>query len=541
VDHAARTPFRTAVIVPVGRDEQGRSITIQLSFQQLNELVDQYAHGLTNYGFRRGDRVLTLIPPGIDLIAVALALLKMGSIPTVIDPGMGLKAFAQCVSEAEPTGFIAISRAHILRRLFRKSFRTIKHSVIVGKRGIWGGKTLEEIRSSTREPFPVANTSAEDEAVVGFTSGGTGIPKGVLFLHGMLQATVESISKDLKITEGEIHLAAFYAFALFMPSIGATIIIPDMDPSKTAEVNPAYLVEAIQTYGVTNSMGSPIIWKKVAEFCLENNISLPSVKHVFMFGAAVPPGVVRDFTSVLDGGKAFTPYGATEALPLTNIDDEEILKETESLTAQGAGVCVGRPIAGATVRIIKITDEPILSWDDSLVLPQGQIGEITAKGPTVTQIYLNRPKKTAKAKINSTDGIWHRMGDLGYIDEKGRLWFCGRKGHRVETSHGLLTPVQCESIFNQHPDVKRTALIGFGEYGNQHPVILVEPEPDKQLRSQTAKDKLIDELLILGEKYEHTRQIKRIFIYDKPFPVDIRHNTKIQRQKLIGWARSKVK
>ena len=545
VDQVAQRPFQTAIVVPVGRDEKGRSITVQLNFQQLNTLCDRYAHGLSGAGFNRGQRVLMMIRPGIDLIAIALALIKIGAVPVMIDPGMGLKAFAQCVSETEPTCFIGIPQAHILKLIFRKAFKTVKRSVVAGGGRWWPGLTLDQMCVDRDEPFTVADTGPEEEAFVAFTSGGTGIPKGVQYLHGMVRATVESLRDDMKMIPGEVHLAAFYAFALFMPALGATTIIPDMDPRKTALVNPAYLVEAIQTWGVTNSMGSPIIWQKVADYCIANDIRLPSVKHVFMFGAEVPPGVVQRFVSVInngqsDGGKAYTPYGATEALPLTNIDDSAILAETESMTADGAGVCVGRPIAGATVKVIRITDAPIPQWRDDLEVAVGEIGEITALGPTITRTYLHRPQKTAEAKIRSAAGIWHRMGDIGYMDHKGRVWVCGRMMHRVETANGLLTPVQCETIYNQHPRVKRTALVGIGEQGRQRAIILVEPEPENVPQSEAQKKELVQELLALGRRHDHTRKISDIIIYDRAFPVDVRHNTKIQRHKLVDWARSKV-
>lgn len=541
VAHAAKMPFQTAVVVPMGRDKGGRSVTVQLSFGQLNRLSDQYAHGLTSAGFKKGERVLLMLRPGIDLIAVALSLMKMGAIPVMIDPGMGLKAFAQCVAETEPTGFITIPQAQILRFIFKKAFQTVKRSVTVGKPGFLPGLSLDDVLSPKTDPFEPAHNSAEDEAVVAFTSGGTGIPKGVVFLHGMIKATVECMRDELNMTPGEIHLAAFYAFALFMPALGVTTIIPDMDPRKTANLNPTYLVEAIQTYGVTNSMGSPIIWEKIADHCSANNIRLPSIKHVFMFGAEVPPGVIARFGLLLDGGKAYTPYGATEVLPLSNISDTEIINETESLTAKGAGVCVGRPIAGARVKIITISDDPIPHWDDALVVPTGEIGEVTVIGPTVTRTYLRRPDKTAEAKIMSPEGIWHRMGDIGYMDEKGRIWICGRKMHRVESADGLFTPVQCETIFNGHPDVKRTALVGVGPQGNQRPVILVEPHDNKRPASKTEKKVLIDTLFDLGAQHDHTSKIKDILIYDGAFPVDVRHNTKIQRHKLVGWAARKLK
>ena len=256
-----------------------------------------------------------------------------------------------------------------------------------------------------------------------------------------------------------------------------------------------------------------------------------------MFGAAVPPEVVENMTSIMEGGEVFTPYGATEALPITNQSGNEIINEKKSILEEGKGVCIGKPIAGATVKIIGITDNPIPSWNDDLVLKQGLIGEIVAKGPTVTHVYINRPLKTAESKIYSSDGVWHRMGDLGYIDEKGRLWFCGRMTHRVMSKDGLLTPVQCETIYNQHPDVKRSALVGLGKYGNQKPVIIIEPEIDVKPLSQTYREKLLNELFILGKESMHTHNINDILIYDKEFPVDVRHNTKIQRHKLLAWAR----
>ncbi len=536
VDYANKNPFQTAIVVPVGRDDKGRSTTVQLSFGQLNKLTNQYAHGLKQHGFNKGDRVLVMLKPGIELIAVILAMLKLRVVPVLIDPGMGLKAFAQCVRETEPVGLVAIPIAGIFKLIMPGTFNTIQRTVIVGKSWFSRHPTLDQLSRDQNHPFVLQDVDLDDEAFIAFTSGGTGVPKGVVYLHHMMNATVTSLRDDMQMTAGEVHLAAFYAFALFMPSVGVTTIIPDMDPRKTAEVNPAYLVEAIETYGVTNSMGSPIIWAKMADYCLTRGIKLPSIKHVFMFGAEVSPEVISRFVSVLDGGKVYTPYGATEVLPLTNMDADEIISETGVLTSGGAGVCVGRPIPGARVKIIRITDEPIAKWNDNLVVPAGEIGEITAIGPTVTHTYLRRPQKTAEAKIDSDQGIWHRMGDIGYMDEKGRIWILGRKMHRVETQQGIMTPVPCETVFNQYSAVKRSALVGIGTIGQQRPVVIVEPKKDQRPNSKNDKLRMIQELTKLGSQHDHTRVIKDILIYDKSFPVDVRHNTKIQRHKLVDWA-----
>lgn len=543
-DHAARAPFRTAFVFPAGRDRDGRAQTVQLNFGQLNETCDRYAHGLVEYGIRRGDRTLMMVRPSPEFIALVFALLKIGAVPVMIDPGMGIKPFLQCVSETEPAYFIGIPIAHVLRKLFPKPFRTVRRSVTVGKKLGWDGLTLDRIRSTRSDPFPIAPTTTEDEAAVAFTSGSTGIPKGVVFTHSMFKAQIELLRDEIGYHEGGIDLPGLYIFALFNPILGVTTVMPDMDPAKPAQLNPAYLVEAIQTFGVTTSFGSPTVWKIVGRYCQENGIKLPSLRRIIMAGAPVSPSLIRLYTggsaAILPNGDVYTPFGATEALPITMISGREILEQTAALSEQGAGMCVGRPIPGCTIRIIRISDAPIPAWDERLVLPPGEVGEIAVKGAVVTRVYLNRPQQTAEAKIREGDEVWHRMGDLGYFDAQGRLWFCGRKRHRVETADGLLLPVPCEAVFNLHPDVARTALVGVGEPGRQEPVLIVEPKAGKMPRTAQEKQHLVAGLLRLGAQHAQTHRVWTVLFYPASFPVDVRHNAKIQREKLAVWAEKKL-
>jgi acyl-CoA synthetase (AMP-forming)/AMP-acid ligase II len=194
--------------------------------------------------------------------------------------------------------------------------------------------------------------------------------------------------------------------------------------------------------------------------------------------------------------------------------------------------CTGFPVSGHELAIIPIRDEPIPTWDERLRLPPGQVGEIVIRGPAVTGAYLGHPELTARAKIWDGAQLWHRMGDLGCLDESGCLWLVGRKTQRVQTAREVLFTIPCEAVFNQHPAVARSALVGRGVPGQQVPVIVIEPKPGQAPRSASEKAALLSQLRALGQAHAHTRPIHDFVIYPRPFPVDIRHNSKILREKL---------
>jgi acyl-CoA synthetase (AMP-forming)/AMP-acid ligase II len=238
-----------------------------------------------------------------------------------------------------------------------------------------------------------------------------------------------------------------------------------------------------------------------------------------------------------DGVQVFTPYGATESLPVANIGSREILAETRPLTEQGKGVCVGRPVAGMRVSVIPISDEPIAEWDESRCLPPGTVGEFVVRGPVVTREYFGRPEATRNAKIvdRATGDVLHRMGDVGYLDEQGRLWFCGRKSHRVVTPDGTLFTDMVEPIFNTELGVFRTALVGVRRGNVTHPVLCVEVTGDAPRDRDFGWVELEVRLAFRAREFEHTRTITT-FLVHPGFPVDVRHNSKIFREKLAVWA-----
>ncbi|MGE9293720.1 MAG: AMP-binding protein, partial [Puniceicoccales bacterium] len=345
---------------------------------------------------------------------------------------------------------------------------------------------------------------------------------------------VRLLKERYQVEHGEVDLTLLPVFALFNPALGMTTVVPEMDPSKPAAADPAKIVEAIQKAGVTNSFGSPALWSLIARYCEREGKTLPSVRRIQMAGAPVPPGLIRRMKPLLPAGEINTPYGATEALPVSSICGREILEETQALTDEGRGTCVGTVFPEMTVRVIRLTDAPLREMADDLCVPVGEIGEITVCGPTVTKSYEARPEATAAAKLSDSadpSRIWHRMGDLGYLDEHGRLWFCGRKAERVQTPEGDLYTDCCEAIFNRHPDVYRSALIGLGKPGHQTAAIVIEPEPGKLPTSPSARTAFEKEMLAVAASHPLTQRIGRVFI-EAGLPVDVRHNAKIHRLAL---------
>ena len=531
---ATQHPYKRAVVYPAGWDEKGRIAYTHLTFLQLDQESDHLAHGLENAGITRGTRTVLMVRPSLEFFALTFALFKTGAVPVVVDPGMGTGRMLTCLKQSRAEAFIAVPLAHAMRKLYPSYFRTVKTWITVGRRWFWGGLTLNHIRQTLWEPYPVVPSKADETAAILFTTGSTGPAKGVVYTHGMFEAQIKHIRSNFNIGEDEVDLPTFPLFALFDPALGMTAVIPDMDPTKPASVDPEKIIEAIANQGVTNMFASPALLNRVGTYGKEMGIKLPSLRRVISAGAPVSPANIERFSEMLsETAEIYTPYGATEAMPVTSVGSREILQGTRKFTDQGYGMCVGRPLEGLDLRIIKITDTPIEEWSDTLALPQGDIGEITVKGDIVSSEYFERPDDNALSKIIDGDSIRHRMGDLGWMDSKGRVWFCGRKSHRVITETGTLFTIPCEAIFNTHEAVFRSALVGVGEPPNQKPVICIELVKDGR---KIDKNEIKHELLNLAARHPITEEIKTV-MFHKGFPTDIRHNSKIFREKLALWAK----
>ena len=508
----------------------------QKTFKELEQESNRLASGLIQSGMKPEDRVLLMVPYGIDFVMLTFAMFKAGLVPVLIDPGLGKKSVLNCIKQTRPQGMVAIPLAHAIRKIIPGPFKSIKNYVTVGRKWFWGGITLRQVQESGQTDFNTALMEEDDAAAILFTSGSTGPAKGVLYTHGIFNHQVRVLQEQFDIQPDETDLPTFPLFGLFSCGLGTTSIIPEMDATRPAQVNPENIIGPINNFKVTSSFGSPALWDTVSRYCLDNKIKLPTLKRIIMAGAPVSGELLQRFENIVNEEcKIYTPYGATEALPVSLIDRREILDHTWPLSNKGHGVCVGRAIPGVEIKIIKISDNPILKWKEATQLAQNAVGEIVIKAPWATRAYFNREDLTQLAKIEDGNSFWHRMGDLGRLDEKNRLWFYGRKNQRVITEIETLYTIPCEAIFNQHPDVKRSALVGTGPRNKQQPVIIIEPANSKRINSPIERQKFTKELLERGASIPFTQSIKKILFHPE-FPVDVRHNAKIFREKLSLWA-----
>ena len=526
-----------AIHYPVGK--RGKRITYEsVSYSDLNALSDEYAHGLIEYGIGRGVRSALMLTPGLDFFAMFFALFKAGAIPVLVDPGIGIKPLKTCLTEARPKAFIGVTKAHIARGIL--GWVPGVKLVTSGPKLGWGGLNTKQLRKLGQKSSGtvLADTLPDEMAALLFTSGSTGIPKGVVYRHRHFINQVEMLRTAFDIRPGEVDLPTFPPFALFDPAMGMTTVVPFMDPTRPAKADPRLLIQTIERFGVTNIFGSPALLNVLGRHTESKDIHLLNVRRVISAGAAMPVATIRRLQKTLPpDAEVHTPYGATECLPVSSVSGTELNAQVEQLTATGEGTCVGRPVAPNSVRIIAVNDGVVESLEDSVELPIGVTGEIVVNGPTTTDTYWQKPEQTRLAKITDTEGnIWHRMGDAGYLDTQGRLWYCGRKSQRVVNEHVCLYADQVEAIFNVHPEVARTALVGIGAPGRQTPVLCVEPlqKPDA-----TRRHRIHTDLLQLGRGHAVSRSVQQI-LFHKSFPVDIRHNAKIGREKLAVWAERKL-
>lgn len=527
-ESASRAPTRRALIEPQGGGWR------HVEYAELWRRIERESAALSTAGVSRGDKVCVFVRPSIEWVALIYALFRIGAQPVLIDPAMGRQGVLRCVESIAPRGFIGVPLACALKLAFPRAFRSVAIAIVFGSFPL-GGRTIRSLRRSAGATPPMAPTLASERAAILFTSGSTGPAKGVPYTHGMFRAQVAALRELYGMQAGDVDVACFAPFALFGPALGLSTVLPELDFSHPARANPALVVRALAEHKAVQCFGSPAIWRRVAPWCREHRIALPHLRRLMIAGAPVHPPLIEQCLAFLGpDADVHTPYGATEALPVSSMNGRAVLAQHRARTECGWGNCVGTPSSTVSTRVLRITDDPIEQFSESLCVVRGEPGELIVSGPQVTHEYEREPAQTAASKVRDGDRIWHRMGDIVREDEAGRLWFQGRKSHRLESRSGTLYPVAIENIFNTHPGVRRSALVGVGARGDQTPHLVVELHAPAQ-----ASDALAREILAHGQRNPAAACVESV-LFHPSFPVDVRHNAKIDRPALARWVAEKL-
>jgi olefin beta-lactone synthetase len=541
---ATELPDQVAVAEPASRFASPPLKYRTITFRELDRRCDQIAAGVRRRGVSPGTKISLMVPPGIEFVTWVFGLLRAESTVILIDPGMGRKNMVRCLAEANPDGLAGILLAQAARIAFRKRLPNCKLNFVMGPRPLpLGQSTAVFFENNTSDPTLLRRDDKQDidqPAAIIFTTGSTGPPKGVLYRHRhFIQQTIQ-IRDYFGVPSGGADVSGFPLFALFNTGMGMTTVFPKMDATRPASIVPENFIDAVEHFRANQSFGSPALWNTVSRFCEKHKRQMPTLMRVLTAGAPVPPHVLKRVRLAINSaGEVHTPYGATEALPVACIESRVVLGETAALSREGRGTCVGKCWPQINWQVIEITDQPIADISSARPLAKNEIGELIVSGPVVTDRYVTRTEANALHKIADGTRFWHRMGDVGYLDDQDRFWFCGRKSHRVQTATGTLFTIPLEAILNNHPAIYRSALVGVGKPGEHIPVLIVEPWPEHWPGSTAAHERLRKELSQLAAGNELTRSVQHVFLM-KALPVDIRHNAKIFREKLAVWAAEKL-
>ncbi|MEM8961335.1 MAG: AMP-binding protein [Acidobacteriota bacterium] len=502
---ASRVPAKPALIA-------GKSIT----FSELQSRSRRIASGLRDTGIEPGDRVIVMVPMSTELYAVLMGVLRLGAVAVFVDPWIGARQLAAFSAYAEPKAWIGTPKSHALR-LFDRRLRRLPVTVTTG--AAWTAKhSLARLAASNGE-IATWSASVDDPALITFTSGSSGTPKGADRTHGFLAAQHRVLSRTFPLIDDDVELTTFPVFALNNLALGITTVVPTIDLRRVHRADGEALRDQIETHGVTTVTTSPSVVDRLAACSLP-----PRLRRLLTGGAPVSDAQLRRWQRAFPEAEIVIAYGSTEAEPVAHITAEQRLEQT------GQGTCAGRLAPEIDARLIPIHE----SVDTDLLPGERYIGELVVAGEHVCRGYFRNPEAVAKNKIVDEDGrIWHRLGDTGYFDDDGRFWLVGRV-HSTVVRDGELLHAQLieQAAKNNDPHIRRAALVGMQDsLLDERAVVVIERTVDGPRDASLAVG-VAARLDTAGFPFD------RIVVTRRELPLDPRHRSKIDyrqlRSRLMG-------
>jgi len=510
---ARRVPDRPALIMESGA----------ITFGELRERVGRAAAGLRRLGLKPGERAIVMIPMSIDLYVAMLALLEMGAVAVFVDPWIGRRQIAAFAAFAEPRAWLGIGKSHLLR-LSDPRLRGIPVTVTTGWHlGPWPARcSLAGIEVGEGEIHPV---SPEDPALITFTTGSSGEPKGANRTHRFLLAQRAALAAEFPAAQGDVEMTMFPVFALNNLAAGVPSVVPAMDFRRVDRVDATRVLAQMRHHEVTTCTASPPFFDRLAAEIERRPAERPALRRLLTGGAPVSDAELRTWRLAFPETEILVAYGSTEAEPVAHLTAEERLAATNPARPLAPGYCAGRPIDRIRAKVARIEAGPIelgaegwAAWE----LPAGEIGELVVSGDHVCRDYYRNPRAVGENKIADGEAVWHRMGDTGSFDAEGRFWLAGRVHSTIHRGGALVHPQLVEQAARgEDPRIRRIAAVGVPDPSlGERVVLVVETEEEKiegEIASRAAAAGLIaDEIVLTSE----------------PLPVDPRHNSKIDYGRL---------
>ena len=489
---------------------RGRDRTI--TFAELEEETARGASLLLESGLHAGDTVLVLQPMSAELYISLLALFRLGMTAMILDPSAGLDHMERCCAIRRPDGLIATPKAHLLR-LVSSSLRRIPRTFSTGSfvPGAIPWRRTQQLPLHS----DIIPTPPETPALITFTSGSTGLPKAAVRSHGFLLEQHRVLEKAMALAPGEIDLTTLPVFVFANLASGVTSLLPDADLRRPGSIDPVPVLAQIERFRPSRTVASPAFLERLCLECARTGRRINGFRHVFTGGAPVFPDYLEEFAAAFHGAEIVAVYGSTEAEPIAHITWQEMTEDDVRKMEEGGGLLAGAPVPEIRIRVIAAEwGTPLGPFStpefDGLTLPAEEAGEIVVSGDHVLKGYLNGVGD-AETKFRVGEELWHRTGDCGCFDQKGRLWLLGRASSVISDARGTLYPFTVECAARQNEAVHRSALVA--REGKR--ILFIEPRRGKEgISSAELRSGMSWAFL------DEVREVNRI-------PLDRRHNAKV--------------
>ncbi len=473
----------------------------ELSFAEFKNEALKVSKGLIEEGFKTGDRIIILFPVSVELYLTIFACFYIGVVPVFLDVSMGRKQLLQAIKDSDTKGIISIDKVlkfklFLLSLWGKKCYSLDRERLFVHSFG--------KLRKETALAENEVDLAPENSALITFTSGTSGIPKGA-------NRTIEILLNQKIVSEylwphqkTEIDMPAFPMIVLQNLGCGVSSILPMIDFQNYLSMDPSLIVHQMIEEKVTRFSAQPYFIERISDYILEKNITIESVKSLVVGGAVVSKKLCQKIILAFPKARCHIVYGSTEAEPISHTDMEEFIK------SEGRGLLLGKTIDVLQTKIIKTENNPLVDN----VVEKGEVGEIILAGPHVIKEYIDNHPANKTLKLKSKDGVvWHRIGDLAYMDNENNLWLVGRISDQIDSSTGK---IPCY-------DLEEELLTLFGNkcaFIDKNKTLFIEGEMTKKLEN--------DLVQYLSVKNLHDFKVHFL----KKLPVDQRHFSRVDRSFL---------